>query len=143
MKTFSLNSYIITPFSLCLRFLKYLKFCCLLVLNTDLLPLLLCLKVWWDDSRIPCVWREKESESSSVVSDSLRPHGPHSPWNFPGQNTGEGSLSLLQQIFLIQESNQGLLHCRWILYQLSYIHGIYIYMVYLMVYTWYISIPCI
>ena len=31
-----------------------------------------------------------------------------------------GSLSLLQQIFLTQESNWGLLHCRWILYQLSY-----------------------
>ena len=31
-----------------------------------------------------------------------------------------GGLSLLQWIFPIQESNQGLLHCRWILYQLSY-----------------------
>ena len=30
-----------------------------------------------------------------------------------------GSLSFLQQIFLTQESNQGLLHCRQILYQLS------------------------
>ena len=36
-----------------------------------------------------------ESESRSVVSDSLRPHGLHSPWNSPGQNTGVGSLSLL------------------------------------------------
>ena len=36
------------------------------------------------------------------------------------QNTGVGSLSLLQQIFLTQKSNQGLLHCRWILYQLNY-----------------------
>ena len=36
------------------------------------------------------------------------------------KNTGVGSLSLLQWIFLTQESNQGLLHCRWILYQLSY-----------------------
>ena len=34
--------------------------------------------------------------------------------------TGVGSLSLLQRIFLTQESNQGLLHCRRILYQLSY-----------------------
>ena len=33
--------------------------------------------------------------------------------------TGVGSLSLLQGIFLIQESNSGILHCRWILYQLS------------------------
>ena len=31
-----------------------------------------------------------------------------------------GSLSLLQGIFLTQELNQGLLHCRQILYQLSY-----------------------
>ena len=36
------------------------------------------------------------------------------------KNTGVGSLSLLQQIFLTQESNQDLLHCKWILYQLSY-----------------------
>ena len=36
------------------------------------------------------------------------------------QKTGMGSLSLLQWIFLTQESNQGLLHCRRILYQLSY-----------------------
>ena len=37
-------------------------------------------------------------------------------------NTGVGSLSLLQQLFPIQELNQCLLHCRQILYQLSY-HG--------------------
>ena len=36
------------------------------------------------------------------------------------KNTGMGSLSLLQWIFLTQELNQGLLHCRQILYQLSY-----------------------
>ena len=35
------------------------------------------------------------------------------------KNTGVGSLSLLQWIFLVRESNQGLLHCRWILYQLE------------------------
>ena len=81
----------------------------------------------------------------------------YSPWNSPGQNTGVGSLSLLQGIFpaqrlnpglqlqtdslpaeaqgkpkntgvgslyllfLTQESNQSLLHCRRILYQLSYV----------------------
>ena len=40
----------------------------------------------------------------------------------PGKskNTAVGSLFLLQRIFPIQESNQGLLHCRQILYQLSY-----------------------
>ena len=34
-----------------------------------------------------------ESESRSVVSDSLWPHVLYSPWNSPGQNTGVGSLS--------------------------------------------------
>ena len=42
------------------------------------------------------------------------------PWNSPGQNPGVGSLSLLQRIFLTQELNLGLLHCRQILYQLGY-----------------------
>ena len=39
-----------------------------------------------------------ESESCSVVSDSLRPHGLYGPRNSPAQNTGVGSLSLLQGI---------------------------------------------
>ena len=42
------------------------------------------------------------------------------PWNSPGRNTAVGSLSLLQGIFPIQGWNPGLLHCRWILYQLSH-----------------------
>ena len=37
-----------------------------------------------------------ESESPSVLSDSLRPHGLYSPWNSPGQTAGMSSLSLLQ-----------------------------------------------
>ena len=41
-------------------------------------------------------------------------------WNSPGQNTGVGSLSLLQGVFPTQGSNPGLPHCRWILYQLSH-----------------------
>ena len=59
-------------------------------------------------------------ESCSVVSESLWPHGLYSPWNSPGQNTGVDSLSLLQGIFPTQGSNPGLLHCRWILCQLSH-----------------------
>ena len=43
-----------------------------------------------------------------------------SPWNSPGQNTGVGSLSLLQEIFPTQGWNLGLPHYRWILYQLSH-----------------------
>ena len=62
-----------------------------------------------------------ESEIRSVVSNSLRPHELYSPWSSPDQNTGVGSLPLLQQIFLAQESNWGLLHCRQVLYQLSYL----------------------
>ena len=69
---------------------------------------------------------EHEHESHSIVSDSLWLDELHSPWNSPGQNTGVGSLSLLQGIFPTQGSNPGLPHCRWILYQLSY-HGSLVY----------------
>ena len=62
-------------------------------------------------------------ESHSVVSDSLKPHGLHSSWDSPGQNTGVGSLVLLQGIFPTQGSNPGLPHCRQILYQLSHQGG--------------------
>ena len=61
----------------------------------------------------------KWSESHSVMSDSLRPHGLYSPWISPGQNTGVASLSLLQGIFPTQGSNPGLPHGRQILYHLS------------------------
>ena len=54
------------------------------------------------------------------VSDSLQPHGLYRPWSSLGQNTGVGSLSLLQGIFPTQRSNPGLPHCRRILYQLSH-----------------------
>ena len=64
--------------------------------------------------------KESEIESCSVMSDSLRPLGLYSPWNSLGQNTGMGSLSLLQGIFPTQGSNPGLPHCRQILYQLSH-----------------------
>ena len=57
------------------------------------------------------------------MSRSLPPLGlsmEFSPWNSPGQNTGVGSLSLLQGIFPTQGSKSGLPHCRQILYQLSH-----------------------
>ena len=56
-----------------------------------------------------------EPRSPTLQADSL----PAEPQGKP-KNTGVGSLSLLQQIFPTQESNWGLLHCRQILYQLSY-----------------------
>ena len=49
-----------------------------------------------------------------------QPHGLYSPLNSPGQNTGVGSLSLLQGIFPTQGSNPGLPHCGQILYKLSH-----------------------
>ena len=68
----------------------------------------------------PLMFLESESESHSVMSDSLQSQRLYSPCNSPGQNTGVGSLSLLQGIFSTQESNWGLLNCRQILYQLIY-----------------------
>ena len=65
-------------------------------------------------------WRRSEKWVAHFVSDSLRPHGPYSSRNSLGQNSGVGSLSLLQEIFPTQGSNPGLPHCRWILYQLSH-----------------------
>ena len=53
--------------------------------------------------------------SPALQADSLSSEPPGKP-----TNTGMGSLSLFQGIFLIQESNWGLLHCRQIFYQLSY-----------------------
>ena len=43
-----------------------------------------------------------------------------SPWDFPGKDTGVGCHFLLQGIFSTQGSNPGFLHCRQILYRLSY-----------------------
>ena len=56
-----------------------------------------------------------EPRSLALQADSLltEPHGKP-------KNSRVGRLSLLQGIFLTQELNRGLLHCRWILYQLSY-----------------------
>ena len=85
----------------------------------------------WTELNWKCLWSHlpldqawvciiERKKSCSVVSDSLLPHGLKNPWNSPGQNTGVGSLPLLQGIFPIQESKRGLLHCKWILYQLCY-----------------------
>ena len=62
--------------------------------------------------------------SSSVVFDSETPWtvtcGLLCPWDSPGKNTGMDCHSLLQRIFPTQGSNPGPLHCRQILYHLSY-----------------------
>ena len=56
-----------------------------------------------------------EHRSPTLQADSLPSEPPGKP-----MKTGMGSLSLLQGIFPTQELNRGILHCRWILYQLSY-----------------------
>ena len=84
---------------------------------------LLCL-LYWQATSLPLMppWSEvkKWSESLLIVSDSLQRYGLYSWWNSPGQNTGVGSLSLLQRIFSTQGSNPGLPHCGQILYLLSH-----------------------
>ena len=56
-----------------------------------------------------------EPRSPTLQADCLLSEPPGKP-----KNTGVGSLSLLQGNFPAQELNQGLLHCRQLLYQLSY-----------------------
>ena len=55
------------------------------------------------------------SQVLALQVDTLLAEPPGKP-----KNTGVGSLSLPQGIFPTQESNQDLLHCRWIIYPLSY-----------------------
>ena len=56
-----------------------------------------------------------KARAPTLQADSLPAEPPGKP-----KNTGVGILSLLQNIFLTQELNQGLLHCKQILYLLSY-----------------------
>ena len=69
---------------------------------------------------------KSETVSCLLVSNSLWLHGLYvarpAPLSmeFSGKNTGVGSHSLLQWIFLTQGSNPGSLHCRWIHYPLSH-----------------------
>ena len=65
----------------------------------------------------PLIFHLENCENHSVLSSSLRPRGLYSPWNSPVQNTGVGSLALLQGIFPTQGWNPGLPHGRRILYQ--------------------------
>ena len=66
--------------------------------------------------------------SSALRLDSQPAEPPRNP-----RSARMGSLSLLQQIFLTQESNRGLLHYRQIVYQLSYLYSIFT--------SFYLSIP--
>ena len=83
---------------------------------------LLCL-LHWQATSLPLVPPGKPIYIMRVVNESESPvqlfAAPWTvqPWNSPGQNTGAGSLSLLQGIFPTQGLNPSLLHCRWVLYQ--------------------------
>ena len=62
------------------------------------------------------------------MSNSLRLCGPQPatilcPWDSPGKNTGVGCHAFLQGVFLTQGSNPHLLHCRQILYPLTYLEA--------------------
>ena len=85
----------------------------------------LYLKSWYTKEPIAPGNKKVKCASRSVVSNSLGPHGLQPtrllcPWDSLGKNTGVDCHSLLQGIFLTQELNSGLLHCRQILYHLSH-----------------------
>ena len=65
--------------------------------------------VIWSLSRVQ-LWRPHGLEPARLLC----------PWDFTVKNTGVGCHFLLQRIFLTQELNQSLQHCRLIPYQLSY-----------------------
>ena len=69
---------------------------------------LACCSSWGRRVRHDWATELKWTPPSQAGSLPAEPQGKH-------KNTGVGSLPLLQVIFLTQESNQGLLHCRWIL----------------------------
>ena len=85
-------------------------------LNKKMVSFLLCFGLYMLRSPV----FEWMSESSSVVSNSLRPHGLYNPWSSAGQNARVGSLSVLQGIFPTLGLNPGLPHFRQILYCLSH-----------------------
>ena len=70
-------------------------------------------------SHSPCIIHTRKWKLLSCVWLFVTPWTTQST-DSPGQNTGVGSLSFLQGIFPTQGLNPGLLHCRWILYQLSH-----------------------
>ena len=82
---------------------------------------------WWNPHLLIGKWilypwasSKSESTSHSVISNSLQIHRLYNLWNSPSQNTGVGSLSLLQGMLPTHGWNPGLPHCRQILYQVSH-----------------------
>ena len=77
------------------------------------------LKITSSPEKVSCYFIY-ESESRSVMSNSLRPRGQYSPWNSLGQKLEWIAILFSRGIFPTQGLNPGLSHCRWILYQLSH-----------------------
>ena len=65
-------------------------------------------------------WKKKKAVKVKITQSCPLFATPWSVHGSTGKNTGVGSYSLLQWIFLNQELNRNLLYCRQILYQLSY-----------------------
>ena len=61
-----------------------------------------------------------QKENKGSKSNKLQSAKLLCPWDFLAKTTGMDCHAFLQGIFLIQGSNQGLLHCRHILYCLSH-----------------------
>ena len=103
-----------SPSGLFSHFFVHMYVCFFCFFFLDVLLYLLCYffvdHVYWKSFCQVCGWYFQFTkvsfdityicESCSVMSNSLRPHGLYSPWNSPGQNTGVGSLYLLQGTYI-------------------------------------------
>ena len=125
----------------CLSIFSFLPYCSLLsslscaVLSHSVVSDSLGPQELWP-ARLLCPWGFSRQEYWSglpcpppgdLLNPGIEPRSPalqvdSLPSEPPGEseNTGVGNPSLLQHIFPTKKSNQDLLLCRWILYQLSY-----------------------
>ena len=89
--------------------------------NTDVLQQMNGLKKIWHIHKTECcVWQSLSRVGLFATPWTVACQAPVHGINSPGKNTEVGCHAFLQGIFLMQESNLGLLHCRQILYHLSY-----------------------
>ena len=76
----------------------------------------------WHRSVYACIVLCLVIQSCPTLCDPMdrSPPGSSVHGDSPGRNTGVACRALFQGIFPTQESNQGLLHCKQILYHLSH-----------------------
>ena len=80
------------------------------------------IRVFSNESALHISWPNiRASASASVLPMNIQDWFPLDWQVWLVKNTGVGILSLLRGIFPTQELNWCFLHCRWILYQLSYV----------------------